>query len=106
MSDTADTLDDLAGAIDALSQASMLDNGTRRRAQPLDAILDAKTACLSAIGRVVEQMHADLDREDREDAAALKGDVHATGDVHGEARSLDGEDPHAVARYAMHMRAR
>ena len=80
-SDAADTLDDLAGAVDALSQASMLDNGTRRRAQPLDAILDAQTACRAALGRFVAQMHADLDLADREDAAALKGDAHATGDV-------------------------
>lgn len=85
-SETANTLDNLAGAIDALSAVSMLDNGTRKRAQPVDAILDAKTASIEALGRIVAQLDTDLDLVDREKRANRRADEHSTSDHPGAVR--------------------
>lgn len=84
---TADAIDELVTAVELLGQASMLDNGTRRRAQPVDAILDARTAISAALGRIVVQLEAELDNHERDGEAAYAGDVHATGDSHGAVRS-------------------
>ncbi len=74
-------LDDLAGAVENLSAASMFDNGTRRRAQVVDAFTAAQVACLAALSRLVAQMDADMDVDDREGAADARDQAWVTSDA-------------------------
>ena len=80
------SLDELTGAVENLSAIAVFADSTRRRGQVVDAFTDAQTACLAALGRLVAQIDADLDAEDKEGREAVEGDAHATGDVLTEVR--------------------
>lgn len=69
----ASVLDDLIGARELLETAAF--------SVPTDAIKSALAAVVAAVDDHCLNIVRDMERDDREGEAALRGDIHATGDV-------------------------